>query len=161
MAATDSQGEHARGGQALAAAGLSLEALKAALRAEETARLSSATQAAYGEAESGAHGTDGSWLEVTDALQQRVLTELGVPPDRMAAALFVLRAASQLFPDDAELRQLPLYVRHNRAQLGTLRPGDALPDVPLFSPDATGAATTLREACDGPQPTLVVAGSWT
>lgn len=146
--------------QALAAAGLSLESLKAVLHAEETARLSSATQAAYSEAESGARGMDGDWLDVTDALQQRVLTEFGVPPERMAAALFVLRAASQLFPDDAELRQLSLHVRHNRAQRGALRPGDALPDVPLFSPEATGVTTTLREACDGPQPTLVVAGSW-
>ena len=130
------------------------------LRAEETARTSSDTQAAYAEAESGAHGTGRDWLDVTEALQQHLLAEQGVPPERMAAALFALRAASQLFPDDAELRQLSLYVRHNRAQLGTLRPGDALPDVPLFSLEGMGAATTLREVCHGPQPTLVVAGSW-
>ena len=79
------------GARALAAAGLSLDELKTALRAEETARLSDATQAEYGEAESGT--ADSDWLEVTDALQRRVLASCSVPPQRMEAALYVLRPA--------------------------------------------------------------------
>ena len=84
-----------------------------------------------------------------------------VPQDRMAAALYVLRSASQLFPADTELRRLSLYVRHNRAAQGSLRAGDAAPDVPLHAPRAGGPATTLRAACAAPRPTLLVAGSFT
>lgn len=115
---------------------------------------------------------------MTEELQRRVLREAcAVPPERMAAALYVLRAASQLFLEDEELRRIPLYVRHNRAEQGGLRPGDALPDVPLHplqpapaaAPTSAAAAvaaaaaptTSLRAACAGPQPTLLVAGSFT
>ena len=150
--------------RALAAAGLSLPQLKVALRAEEVARLSASTQAAYAAAEA---REDTDWLDVTEELQQRVLRdEAGVPPAHMAAALFALRGAAQLFPRDAELRRIPLYVRHNRAEQGTLRAGDALPEVPLFPlrPAAAAnddAATSLRAVCAGMQPTLLVAGSFT
>ena len=126
------------------------------LRAEEAARRSEETQAAYGEAERG--GSD--WLQVTEALQRRLLREAGVAPERAAAALFALRAAAQLFPCDAELRSIPLYVRNNRAAQGSLREGDAVPDV-LLHRGAAAHAVSLRTACAGPLPTLLVAGSWT
>ena len=98
---------------------------------------------------------------MTDALQRRVLADAGVPERRMAAALFALRAASQLFPHDAELAAIPLYVRHNHATAGTLRSGDQLPELPLHTLQPTGATTSLRASCAGPLPTLLVAGSWT
>ena len=98
---------------------------------------------------------------MTDTLQKRLLRdEGGVPPERMAAALYALRAAAQLFPSDEELRFIPLYVRNNRATGGTLREGDAVPDVPLH-PRTDGPATTLLAACAAPRPTLLVAGSFT
>ena len=95
--------------------------------------------------------------------------EAGVPPARMAAALFALRGAAQLFPRDAELGQISLHVRHNRAERGVLCDGDVLPEVPLFTlrPAAAAAAadadaaTSLRAVCAGTQPTLLVAGSFT
>ena len=102
---------------------------------------------------------DGDWLDVTDTLQRRLLADTGgVAPERMAAALFALRAAGELFPS---LAPLSLYRRHNRAAVGTLREGDAPPDVPLYLA-ADGAPTSLHAACatDG-RPSLVVAGSWT
>ena len=146
----------ARAARALADAGLTRARLEAVLRAEETARRSDAVQAAYGEAERG--DRDGDWLDVTDALQRRLLADVGgVAPAKMAAALHLLRAAGALWP---ELAPLSLYRRHNRAAAGALRAGDAPPDVPLFAAD--GAPTTLHAACgaDG-RPSLVVAGSWT
>ena len=114
--------------QALAAAGLTLETLEAVLRAEEVARRSDEVQAAYGDAERG--DGDGDWLDVTDALQRRLLADAGgVAPERMAAALFAPRVAGELFPS---LAPLSLYRRHNRAAAGTLREGDAPVDVPLY-----------------------------
>ena len=111
---------------------------------------------------------------MTEALQRRLLREeAGVSPERTAAALFALRAAAQLFPGDAELRAIPLYVRNNRAARGDLRQGDAVPDVPLHTLRSGAAlaqaalrgtaagAVSLRTACAGPLPTLLVAGSWT
>lgn len=124
------------------------------MRAEEAARLSAATQRAYALAEA---REDRSWLTVTDELQRRVLVRAGVPPERMTAALFVLRAASQLFPE-AALAQIPLQVRHNRACEGRLREGDWLVDVPLHR--LTAGETSLCDACAG-VPTLLVAGSFT
>jgi hypothetical protein len=100
-------------------------------------------------------------LEVTEKLQRSVLKAAGVSESRMTPALFVLRCAAQLFPDDAELRQISLYVRNNRARQGHLRPGDLPPDVALH-PLAGGegvASVSPIEICAG-QPTLLVAGSW-
>jgi hypothetical protein len=143
------------GVQALAASGLSLDSLKKAMRAEEAARLSMATQRAYAAAEA---RTDSSWLTVTADLQRRVLERAGVPSERMAAALYVLRAAAQLFPDDAELRAIPLQVRNNRACEGRLREGGQLVDLPLHH--LNSGTTSLSKACAG-RPTLLVAGSFT
>ena len=66
------------GASALAAAGLSLRELKDAMRAEETARLSKATQREYAVAES---RDDSSWLAVTDALQRKILRQVGDAAD--------------------------------------------------------------------------------
>ena len=128
--------------------------------------MSEATQAEYGAAESGTHGssTHEDWLEGTEGLQRGVLTDAGVSTERMAAALYVLRAASQLFPGDAEVQHASLYVRHNRARPGTLKLGDELPDVRLYSlqqsTDGVKEHISLRAACSGAAPTLLVAGSW-
>jgi len=149
----------ADGAAALEAAGLSLQSLKRAMRAEEAARLSKATQQAYARAEL---QEGSSWLEVTDALQRRVLTRAGVPSARMTAALFLLRTATQLFPDDAELCRIPLQVRLNRATDGRLREGDALIDIPLhrLQDGASTSVVRLSEACAN-LPTLLIAGSFT
>jgi hypothetical protein len=144
---------------ALRAAGFtSLDALKDVLRAEEVCRHSEATQDAYERAEAPGSKTD--WLEVTSAMQERLLTEVGVPPERMAAALWLLRSAHALWPDDAEVRAISCWVRHNRARAGTLACGDRAPDLPLYPITGTDGATSVLRLCGG-QPTLLVAGSYT
>ena len=119
-------------------------------------------QEAYGRAE--VDSEEEGWLEVTAAMQTRLLAEEGrVPPERMAAALWLLRSAAQLWPDDAELRQISTWVRHNRAAAGSLQVGDAAPDLPLHSiglPESPAATSSVLRACDG-KPTLLVAGSLT
>lgn len=138
--------------------------LRAALEAENAARLSPETQAAYAAAEA---REDTDWMEVTDALQRRVLRDIMlVPLHHEAAALRALRAATHTFPS---LASIPLYVRHQRARAGCLAPGDAAPDVPLLHAD--GRATTLHaalaalrapadaQASRGPLPVLLMAGS--
>ena len=66
-------------------------------------------------------------------------------------------------PDDAELRQISTWVRHNRAAAGSLQVVDAAPDLPLHSiglPESPAATSSVLRACDG-KPTLLVAGSLT
>ena len=132
--------------------------------AENAARLSEETQAAYAAAEANASDEAADWMEVTDALQRRLLRAAGVPPEREAAALRALRAATYTYP---ALASIPLYRRYQRARSGDLSVGDAPPNVPLLT--AGGAATTLLEAAasarvprDGraaPLPLLLAAGS--
>lgn len=129
------------------------------LRREEAARLSEETQAAYALAE--ASGSD--WMHVTRRLQERLLSEAGVGPSRMAAGLHVLRCAASLFAEAtlAAHGALPLYVRHNRASAGQLSEGDAVP-AGLIVHDLDGSAVDFATTLSGrPVPTLLVAGSWT
>ena len=148
--------QHDERTRALSAAGLSFAALQAVLRREEQERMSDRTQAAYLEAE--ADGGCG-WLEVTSALQERLLADAGVPPTRMAAALHLLRCAASLF-GDALGDATPLYARHNRAARGALCEGDPVPELRLHCAES-GAAVPLRSALGDGMPTLLVAGSWT
>jgi hypothetical protein len=153
------EGSRSRGDEALAVAGLSLGELKVVLRSEEAARLSDTTQAAYGEAERDAGAED--WLQVAEALQRTVLERHGVPPRRMSAALWLMRCASQLWPDDPDLsgpHAISLYVRHNRAEQGTLREGDVAPDVPLFG--LSQHPSSVLRACPFAHRTLLVTGSF-
>jgi hypothetical protein len=138
--------------------------LRELLTAENAARLSADTQAAYAAAEAADADPAHGWMEVTDALQRRLLRQRGVPPEREAAALRALRAATHTFP---ALAAIPLYRRFQRARAGALAPGDAPPDVPLLAAD--GSRTTLlsgvaaaRAPADGratPLPLLICAGS--
>jgi hypothetical protein len=137
--------------------------LRGLLHRENAARLSPATQALYAAAEA---RQDTDWMEVTDALQRRLLREAGVPPLSEAAALRALRAATHTYP---ALASIPLYVRHQRARAGELAPGPAAPDVPLLTlagerTSLLAAAQQLRappagSAARGPLPLLLCAGS--
>lgn len=141
----------------MAAAGLDLPALQAVLRREDAARRSPATQQAYAAAE--ASGTS-DWMAVTRTLQETLLREAGVPPERMAAALHLLRGAAHIVGADALGDALPLYVRHNRATAGRLREGDRIPSA-LRLHQLDGTPLALGEAVGRGVPTLLVAGSWT
>jgi len=157
--------------RALEGTGLALESLKRLLRREDAARRSATTQALYARAE--APGSESDWLEVTAALQEEVLREGGVSPAQMAPALWLLRSAAQLWPEDEELRTISCWVRHNRAAAGTLRVGMPAPDLPLYpivgldAGSASGSApsppsapsSSVRRVCAG-KPTLLVAGSF-
>jgi len=138
---------------------MSLADLKVLLRQEDAERRSEALQAAFGVAE--AAGSETDWLEVVSAMQERLVQAAGVPAERAAAALWLLRSASQLWPEDAELQAISCWVRHNRAAAGTLAVGDAAPDLPLHSIHSSAApATSVLQACAG-KPTLLVGGSFT
>ena len=138
---------------------------------EEELRLAPSTQRAYEAAEAGIGRSGagaGDWLEVTDALQRRVVREFIWAEDkgrvcgsaqqrdynieeskrtvtlschggaREELLLRALRSATSWYP---ALCSIPLYVRHNRARAGELKVGDRLPDAALRLID--GTATSL------------------
>jgi hypothetical protein len=125
------------------------------LRREHALRTSSETQQAYTEAE---QRFDTDWMEVTDALQRKVLTEAGVSKLQMEVALSHFRAAPYHYP---ALKQIPIYHRYQRSRQGPLNEGDALPaDIKLIDLSTT-CSVNFTAMASGPRPVVVLAGSWT
>ena len=141
---------------ALDQAGMTIEELRRALVHENELRLCEETQRAYAEAEA-SNETD--WMEVTGELQRRVLSGAGVADENMDAALYLLRSASKLFPEQPDFGN-QIYVKFQRAKQGALRSGDIAPDVFLHDMQA-GRGSSLALQCEGALPTVLVAGSYT
>jgi len=91
---------------------------------ENELRLSDEYQKQYSEAEKTSFS---SWLDVTDQLQRQIIREFNLD-EEMEDALLCLRCATQIYPD---LKDIPLYVKYNRARDGDLQIGDIVPDVPI------------------------------
>lgn len=104
---------------------VSREQMKAMLEHENALRLSEEYQEALdqlGECEDA--DVEALYLQ----LQQRVARQAGLPA---SIGVKALRSFQALFPDDAELQSIPLYVKYNRSKQGTLREGDPVPSTPL------------------------------
>lgn len=164
----DGRSNDGEGARALEAAGLSFDELLAVLRREDAARRSEAMQLEYAAVE--ARGED--WMGATRELQRRLLRSAGVPRERMAAALHLLRSAAQLFGAEALGEALPLYVRHNLASSGALRQGSTIPandiclhpidgEIALPLASVLAGASPVHSGTSRGLPTLLVAGSWT
>jgi hypothetical protein len=95
---------------------------------ENELRLSDEYQKRYTEAEK---SSSSSWLDVTDELQRQIIREFNLD-EEMDDALLCLRCATQTYPD---LKDIPLYVRYNRAREGDLQVGDVAPNVPVIQLD--------------------------
>jgi len=91
---------------------------------ENELRLSDEYQKRYSDAEKTSFS---SWLDVTDELQRQIIREFNLD-EEMEDALLCLRCATQIYPD---LKDIPLYVKYNRARDGDLQIGDIVPDVPI------------------------------
>ena len=94
-----------------------------------------------------------SWLDVTDQIQRQVIREFHLD-DEMDEALLCLRCATQIYPD---FKEIPLYVRYNRARDGDLQIGDLAPDVPVVQID--GQESQLFDGLKS-SPTVLISGSY-
>lgn len=119
---------------------------------ENELRLSEEFQKLYEEAEKDSN-SERSWLDVTEELQRRVITEFQLD-EQMDEALLCLRCSTEIFP---ELKSIPIYVRFNRARDGDLKVGDFIPNVDLVK--INGEKTNLFENLDE-KPTLLISGSF-
>eukprot|EP01113_Clastostelium_recurvatum_P017685 TRINITY_DN2086_c0_g1_i1.p1 TRINITY_DN2086_c0_g1~~TRINITY_DN2086_c0_g1_i1.p1 ORF type:complete len:218 (-),score=35.16 TRINITY_DN2086_c0_g1_i1:584-1237(-) len=118
---------------------------------EKELRLSPEYQKRYEEAE---RQETTSWLVVTELLQKQVITEFKLDDD-MDVALFFLRCATEIYPD---LRDIPLYVVHNRARDGYLMEGQEAPNVPVLTLD--GGEGRLLDAQEAGRSIVVIGGSY-
>jgi hypothetical protein len=117
---------------------------------ENELRLSEEYQKRYQEAE---QTSSSSWLDVTDQLQREIIREFHLD-EEMEDALLCLRCATQIYPD---LKDIPLYVRHNRARDGDLQIGEPTPDVPVVQLD--GQESQLFDGLKS-SPTVLISGSY-
>jgi len=126
------------------------EILKKMLIRENELRLSSEVQARYENAEK-SECID--WLKVTEEVQKQVIEEFGYL-NSLENALYCLRSAAVLYPDDPEFKEIPLYVKYNRARDGSLKEGDRAPNTSPVALDGTSC-----ELLDKSKPTVLIAGS--
>ncbi|KAG2494373.1 hypothetical protein HYH03_007430 [Edaphochlamys debaryana] len=131
---------------AAACPALTLEFWRRVLAAEDALRLSPETQALYAAAEL---SPDSDWMEVTEGLQRRVLTEAGVPEPKLEAALWAMRGAPYRWP---ELKPLCLYHRHQRSRPCPIPLGGLVP--PLLLVDVEGNPTPLFDTEINPAPLI-------
>lgn len=117
---------------------------------ENELRLSSEYQQRYAEAEK---SSSSSWLDITDELQRQVIQEFQLD-EEMDDALFSLRSATQIYPD---LKDIPLYVRYNRARDGDLQSGQLAPNVPIVQ--LNGEEGQLFDGLKS-SPTVLISGSY-
>ena len=101
-------------------------AVVAMLVREDVLRRSPEVQAAL-DVSGGGSGADVVYLE----LQRQVAREAGFE-DWRVFGVRVLRCAQALFPESRRVREVPLYVRHNRARDGPVAAGEVAPVDGLF-----------------------------
>lgn len=84
------------------------------------------------------------WLDVTEQVQRDVVMRHGFT-DQISCdvAVNMLRRASILFPDNEKFKTVPLYVRNNKANAGTLVVGDTIPDIEIH--DLDGKSLRLHD----------------
>eukprot|EP01094_Clydonella_sp_ATCC50884_P021081 TRINITY_DN4545_c0_g1_i3.p1 TRINITY_DN4545_c0_g1~~TRINITY_DN4545_c0_g1_i3.p1 ORF type:complete len:740 (-),score=155.92 TRINITY_DN4545_c0_g1_i3:551-2770(-) len=129
---------------------------RAMLRREEELRLHPQVQLLY------RRTSLYSALDVTRWIHLRVALEFGLWDHRVVCAIVSHAQAIQ----DEELLSIPHYIRHNRTRAArVLSPGDAVPDVPLYT--LAGCRTSFHAELstlaggDTAKPLVVVAGSYT
>jgi hypothetical protein len=71
------------------------------------------------------------WLNVTEKLQEDIVREFGFNTQfEISIALNTLRRAHLIWPNNETFQQ-SIYVKNNKAALGTLKVGDVSPNVAL------------------------------
>ena len=104
------------------------------------------------------------WLDVTDKLQSDLVQRYGYkyPSLDFSITLYMLRNARSVYPDNPVFTDVPIYVRENTADIGTLQKQQHIPDVCIYNIDGyeTSLHKILHESSDD-RKVLLLAGSRT
>jgi len=95
-----------------------------------------------------------------EALQKQVAREFGYKSEiEQELGRDIIRCAATLYKDDSEIKEIPLYIKYNRAEQGVLKIGDDCPDVTMSG--LNGCAVKLSDFTKTSLPLVLVAGSYT
>jgi len=87
------------------------------------------------------------WLDVTRKMQEKLVSDFGfVGEPTHTIACNMLRRARYIFPENKIFTTVPVYVRQNKANDGTLNIGDDPPDIKLHNLD--GSIVHLKDIID-------------
>jgi len=133
--------------------------VKAMLRRENELRLSKEYQDLFASIED---RWDIDWLDLVVLLQRRVVREFGLSDsdEAISFGISLLQSAVSLFPDDTEIKEIPLYVKYNRAKHCDFKVGDVVPDVLLFDIVSNQEVSMFSQVLSD-RPLVVIAGSFT
>jgi hypothetical protein len=130
------------------------ETLIEMLKEEEKRRFSSEYQIACTAVK---HIPNG-WLDITAKMQQSIATDFGFDDEiSNDIACNHLRRAQYMYPNDPEFKSIPVYVRENKANEGTLKVGDDIPNVVLY--DMNHNKRLLHDLIDLKKINLCIASS--
>ena len=100
------------------------------------------------------------WLELNAKIQTDIAKRNGFVTDiERDLAVNRLRRARYLFPNNIIFQTVPVYVRENKANQGTLNPGDPIPDIIVH--DLDGNPIKLIDLAQDPIPLIVIGSSHT
>jgi len=128
------------------------------LRKENQIRLSADFQALLASIED---RKDIDWLDMVEEMQRNLVQEFGFSgsEENINTGLSFLRSAVSLFPEDEEVRTIPLYVKYNRARNCDVKVGSLAPNVPLCT--MSEVPLSLHALVQPGRPLVVVGGSFT
>jgi len=109
------------------------ESLIAMLTRERNIRLSSETQDEIDRIMS-TRGVYGA-AKLSEKIQIHVVQEFGFTGSKIKDGLNFLRSAQSLYPNDPEISDIAYYIKYNRSYQGSLREGDDIPDIQLYTTD--------------------------
>lgn len=104
------------------------------------------------------------WLKITSDMQRELVEKFAKENNfnneiSIELALQDLRTAHIKYPDNRIFREIPVYVRENKAKQGNLKEEDSIIDVELYN--INGNKIRLSELLDNSKPNLIFAGSHT
>ena len=111
------------------------------VKEENELRLSSEMQRKFADVEVDTSFVD--WLMEVEQMQLRLVQRYGFGGVKGGRALLELRCAAQLYPHITAFREIPLYVKYNRAKRCDVREGEAVPLV-MLTALSDGSIVTLE-----------------
>jgi len=104
------------------------------------------------------------WLAVTDNMQKSVVKSFGFVNEMSCdIACNMMRRANIIYPDNKIFKEVPLYVRNNKANQGNLNVNDPMPDFLVYDIEQENKTHKLSDlvSSENKKMTVIFFGSHT